>query len=200
MPVRWCPDTRRRLLIVRCRPCSVFTLDPDAHPHIRQHRPAVLRDRGRHLGARIGLVGRDRRPRPPDRPGARARRHLLRQRRCLRAGAQRGDRRPRARGRGPGLDPDLDQVRLRARFRAAAALRGRAAPELVGRPRPQGARGEFAPPRNRLRRPLPAAQPADGRDRARRAVRRARGAGRRGQDPPLRRRARAARSGGATRA
>ena len=101
--------------------------------------------------------------------GARARDHLLRDRRRLRPGRQRGAGGPRAR-------PHRDEIQLSTKFGYVLdadrqrALRGRASPAL-GRPiRPRGPRGEPAPPRHRPRRPLPAAQPAHGRDRHGRAA------------------------------
>ena len=116
--------------------------------------------------------------------------HVLRHRRRLREGRERGDRGKALAGRSARVDPDLDQVRLRARGAPAGALAGRAATGLVPRACPRSARGQPAAARHRLRRPLPAAQPAHGRDRARRPVRGAGAPARRGQAAPLRRRAR----------
>ena len=132
-----------------------------------------------------------RRGREPDPPRARPRHHLLRHRRRLREGRERGDRRP-ARLRRAARD--------RSRSRPSSATRSRSGRQEHSqgeRPQdwsPEHARKSLeaqpAPPRHRLRRPLPAAQPAHGRDRARRPVRGARAPARRGQAAPLRRRAR----------
>ena len=69
----------------------------------------------------------------PDPARARARDHVLRHRRRVREGRERGDRRPRARGRAARVGPALDQVRLRARRGPPGALAGRAPPGLVAR-------------------------------------------------------------------
>ena len=118
-------------------------------------------------------------------------------------GAQRGARRPGAgalRPR-PRRLRAVDQVRLRARRRAQGPQGVRAPARLVAGAHPARARGLAAAPAHRLRRPLPAPQPAHGRaSSADDAVRRARGAARPRARSATTGRARARRSAGATRA
>ena len=170
---------------------------------LRQHRPRDLGDRLRHLGARLRLVGRvTRRRTSACRARARARHHLLRHRRRLRPGRQRGDRRhalcaPGAPRDGSSSRPSsatCSTPSARSTRRASARTTGRRSTPGGRSRRACGGCGTDYVDLYQLHNPRMDAIEA------RRALRELEALRDRGQDPPLRDRARARRSAGATRA